>query len=203
MSARPTLILASTSRYRRELLERLEVPFETDAPDFDERSLDGRFGTMDHTAFALEQARGKARSLVGRYPQALILAADQIAIHPGPPERLLTKPGDEATAVEQLMGLAGQTHQLLTGVVLLDARSGVETTTTDLHRLTMRRFDRAEAQAYVGRHRPVDCVGAYRIEDAGIKLFERIEGEDFTGIIGLPLLSVSRLLRAAGVFEAP
>lgn len=199
----PTLVLASTSRYRRALLERLEVPFEAAAPLFDERRLDGAFETMDPGAFALAQAEGKARSLGDRYPRSLVLAADQIAIHPGPPPGLLTKPLDVPTAIEQLVSLAGRTHRLITGVVLLDTETGELVSAIDEHRLTMRAFERDEARRYVERHRPLDCVGAYRIEDAGIKLFDRIEGEDSTGIIGLPLLSVARLLRDKGRLPGP
>ena len=108
-------------------------------------------------------------------------------------------PGREEVAIEHLMALSGRTHHLTTGVVLLPPGGGEPLEAVDEQRLTLRAFDRAEAEAYVRRHRPLECAGSYRIEDAGIKLFERIEGTDTTGIIGLPLLAVSRLLRAAGL----
>lgn len=193
MASGPALVLASTSRWRAELLARLELPFEQAAPRFDERGEDGRFAELGPRAFALHLARGKARSL--DEGEAWILAADQIAVldeADGP--ALLHKPGTEARAVEQLMRLRGRTHRLITAVVL--ARARVEHHEIDEQRLTMRRFERAEAEAYVARHRPVDSVGAYHVEDAGIRLFATIEG-DYTGIIGLPLLAVCRLLRAA------
>jgi septum formation protein len=196
----PGLILASTSRWRAELLARLELPFECVAPSFDERAEDARFAELGPSAFALHLARGKARSIAAQRRDAWILAADQIAVLPGQgtqgPE-LLHKPGSEARAVEQLMRLRGRSHRLITAVVL--ARGEREHHEVDEQRLTMRAFPRAEAEAYVARHRPLDSVGAYHIEDAGIRLFERIEGGDFTGIIGLPLLAVCRLLRAAGL----
>ena len=90
-------------------------------------------------------------------------------------------------------------HRLTTGVVLLHPARGECHEAVDEQRLTLRAFDRAEASAYVSRHRPLECAGSYRIEDAGIKLFERIEGHDHTGIIGLPLLAVCRLLRRVGL----
>jgi septum formation protein len=198
MTGARRLILASTSRYRAMLLARLDVPFDAAAPVFDESAYEYRFESSTDETFALELARGKALSLAPAFEGAFILAADQIAVLPGPPRRLLHKPGTQPDAIEQLMSLAGKTHALTTGVVLLDAATGERHETVDRHRLTMRAFDRAEAEAYVQRHRPLDCVGAYRIEDAGVRLFERFDaqGADFTGIIGLPMLSVCRLLRS-------
>lgn len=193
------LLLASTSRYRRELLERLDVKFETAAPTFDEDAHRGRFDALTDEGFALEMAQGKAESLVDAHPEHVILAADQIAVIPGPPRELLFKPGTEDKAVDQLMRLCGRTHHLTTGVVLLDAETGERRTTVDRQALTMRAFPRSEAEAYVRKYRPLDCVGSFRIEDAGIRLFERIDGQDFTGIIGLPLLAVARLLREHGI----
>jgi septum formation protein len=193
------LVLASTSRYRAELLGRLEIPFETAAPAFDESAHRDSFGALDDEAFALRMAVGKAESLASAFADDWVLAADQIAVLPGPPRRLLEKPGDSHTAVEQLMALAGRTHRLVTGVVVQRGASGERHTAVDVHRLTLRDLPRAEAEDYVRRHQPLDCVGAYRIEDAGIKLFQRIEGADFTGVIGLPLLAVGRLLRQIGL----
>jgi septum formation protein len=191
------LILASTSRWRAELLARLEVPFEQAAPSFDERGEDHRLAELGVDGFALHLARGKARSLAPAHPGAWILAADQLAIldeAEGP--ALLHKPGTAARAVEQLVRLRGRTHRLVTGVVLV--RGDEEHRELDEARLTMRAFARAEAEAYVARHQPVDSAGAYHVEDAGVRLFEAIEG-DYTGIIGLPLLAVCRLLRAASL----
>jgi septum formation protein len=191
------LILASTSRWRLELFARLEVPFTCLAPDYDERAQDHRFPELGPHAFALELARGKARSLMGSHPDAWVLAADQLAILDeldGPV--ILHKPGTEERAIEQLMQLRGRTHRLITGVVLM--RGATEHQEVDEQHLTMRAFERAEAADYVARHRPVESAGSYHIEDAGIRLFERIDG-DHTGIMGLPLLAVCRLLRAAAL----
>lgn len=193
------LVLASTSPYRRALLERLEVPFDVDAPDFDESTTRDRFDALDDEAYALDVARCKAASLAVRHPDAFVLAADQIAVLPGPPRRLLEKPGRDDAAIEQLSLLSGRMHRLVTGVVLASPGGENVRTAVDVHRLTMRPLSRAEIEAYVRRHRPLDCVGAYRIEDAGIKLFARIEGDDHTGIVGLPLIAVCGLLRDAGL----
>jgi septum formation protein len=193
------LVLASGSRSRADLLGRLELPFECDRPDFDEREHDHRFAELGPHEFALLLARGKAQAVAARRPGDWILAADQLAVIDlidEPPE-LLHKPGTEARAIAQLMRLSGRTHRLINALVLLGP-GGFEAHELDEARLTMREFDEAEARAYVGRHRPLESVGAYHIEDAGIRLFEHVEG-DYTGIIGLPLLAVCRLLRAAGL----
>lgn len=190
------LVLASSSRYRAELLARLELPFETCAPEFDERAHDHRFAELGPAHLAELLARGKAESLRERYPNAWILAADQIAVIDG---EQLHKPGSVELAIDQLMVLSGRMHRLVSGIVLLDTSTGACTTMIDEQRMHMRAFDRDEARSYIERWQPLDCVGSYRIEDAGIKLFSRIESEDFTGIIGLPLLAVARLLRSAGL----
>lgn len=190
----PRLVLASTSPYRAELLGRLEVEFDVAAHRYDERAADALFETMAPEDFAARLARGKAESLTQSEPDAWILAADQIAVVDG---ALLTKPGTVEAAVDQLMRLSGRTHQLITGVCLLEASTGRSFEALDRQELTMRQFERDEAHAYVARHLPLDCAGSYRIEDAGIKLFERVVGGDYTGIIGLPLLAVADLLRRA------
>lgn len=196
------LLLASTSRYRRALLERLSIPFDVAAPEFDESAHEGLFSTSTDEAFALHLAEGKARSLVESHPGHLILAADQIATLDVPPRTLLHKPGSVDRAVAQLMTLAGRTHTLTTGIVALDPGSGRLETAVDKQRLTMRSYGETEARAYVEAARPLDCVGAYRVEDAGITLFEDIRADDVTGIIGLPLLHVCRLLRRFGLLAS-
>jgi septum formation protein len=206
MTAAARLVLASTSRYRAELLRRLGVPFVQRAPDLDERAHDAAFATMTAEAFAVRLAELKAERVAaavvddaGVDPGAWVLAADQLAIVPGDPPELLHKPGTEARAIDQLMRLAGREHHLVTGLVLRSVETGRCLRGIDRVALHMRAFGRAEATAYVRAFAPVDCVGSYRIEDAGIRLFRGIEGSaDPTAIIGLPLLIVARLLREAG-----
>ncbi|MFO7562950.1 MAG: nucleoside triphosphate pyrophosphatase [Enhygromyxa sp.] len=195
------LVLASGSRSRAELLARLELPFECERSDFDERAHDHRFAELGPQGFALLLARGKAQAVAARRPGDWILAADQLAVldEPGGQDTtsvLLHKPGTEERAVAQLMRLRGRTHRLVNALVLVGPE--FEAHELDEARLTMREFDEAEARAYVERHRPLGSAGAYHVEDAGIRLFEAIEG-DYTGIIGLPLLAVCRLLRTAGL----
>lgn len=195
--AEPALVLASTSRFRQELLGRLDIPFVGVAHRFDERGADHLFDAMGPADFALHLARGKARSLAPLHPQQFILAADQLAVLDEPEgPALLHKPKTHARAVEQLMRLRGRSHRLVTGVVLL-APGGVERSVLDEQQLTMRSFEREEAAAYVERYEPLESCGSYHIEDAGIRLFERIASQDYTGIIGLPLLAVCGLLRSA------
>ena len=199
MPSEQPLILGSTSAARRTLLNRLEIPFEVASPKFDEAADAERFESLSDAEFALTMARGRAHSLAPRFGDRWILAADQVAVLPGPPRLRLGKPGREEVAVEHLMALAGHTHHLTTGVVLLHPGTGEQREAIDAQTLTMRAFDREEAERYVRRHRPLECAGSYRIEDAGIKLFDCIEGQDYTGIMGLPLLAVGRLLREVGV----
>jgi septum formation protein len=195
------LVLASGSPWRAELLARLDLPFECQPADYDERAHDHRFAELGPEGYALLLATGKAEAVGRARPGDWILAADQIAVLDDPSGPiLLHKPGTEDRAVAQLMRLRGRSHRLLTAVVLRGPSAsgpGFVGHEFDTQTLTMREFPEAEARAYVTRYRPIASVGSYHIEDAGIKLFERIDG-DHTGVMGLPLLAVCRLLRAAG-----
>lgn len=193
------LILASTSRYRRQLLADAGIPHAAVAPDFDERALDHELARRGAEALAVEVARGKARS-VGSIGEGFVLAADQLAVLDGPDDSmtLLTKPADVDAAVAQLMRMAGRSHRLVNGVVLRDPESGQEWTATDVHEVVMAAYDETTARGYVEEFLPLDCVGSYRVEDdAG--LIEGIVGGDMSGVIGLPIPTVLELLGAAGV----
>jgi septum formation protein len=204
VSRAPRLVLASTSRYRAELLARLDLPFATAAPSFEENLAERTAAGESPEAITLALARGKVESVRTAHPAAWILAADQIGVLAEPSGRplMLGKAGSARAAVEQLMSLAGRSHELFTGVVLAPPGGGNPLETVDRQRLTMRAFSRREAERYVDRYRPFDCAGSYRIEDAGIALFERLEVTDCTGIIGLPLIAVARLLRKAGFLSS-
>ncbi len=180
------IVLASTSRYRRELLERLGFPFEAVAPDYGEPPLD-----LPHDEWVSHHAVEKARSLATRFPDALIIGSDQLVSFEN---EVLGKPGDVERAVAQLMCLSGRTHRLLTAVAVLDTRDGRIETALDVHRMRMRPFDRQTAEQVVARDNPVDCAGAYKLESLGIALFASIEGEDDTAVVGLPLLKLLDLL---------
>jgi len=199
MASQRPLVLASTSRYRAALLARLGVPFEQVASHVDERAHDGRWDSDGPVEYALGLARAKARAVAERRGDAWVLGADQVGVLEDRGRAVrLDQPRTPERNVEQLMALSGRTHELVSGIVLLHAASGAEEAHVDRHRLTMRSFTRTEAEAYVARCAPLDCAGGYRIEDAGIALFERIAGDDPTGIEGLPLMAVSRMLRAVG-----
>lgn len=192
MSA-PELVLASTSRYRRALLDRLGVPYRALAPLVDERALEPRGASVEEVVLTL--ARAKADEVAGREPRALVLGSDQAIELDG---EILGKPGTRERAVEQLARLSGRTHRIVTAVALW--RPGGEVHThVDVHRMTMRALDRTALEAYVALEDPVDCAGAYKIESKGLTLFEAVEGRDYTAVIGLPLLAVVTMLEAAGL----
>jgi septum formation protein len=186
------LVLASTSRYRRMLLERLGIAFATVAPTTDEAPLDGEAPAA--TAFRLAEA--KARSVAPAYPDALIIGSDQVADCEGHP---VGKPGTHERAVAQLRELSGQTVIFHTGLAVLDAATGAcQTALVDV-RSTFRWLSHAEIEAYLRREQPYDCAGSVRSEALGIALFESIHSDDPTALIGLPLIRLTTMLRAAGV----
>lgn len=195
------LVLASTSRYRAALLAATGVAFETAAPHVDERALDHRFAELGPEGFALELALRKARSVAAREPDAppdaLVIGGDQVAVlvHTEPPV-LLHQPGTPERAVAQLMEMSGTTHVLVNGLAVIDTATGREHTAVDRQEITMHAFAEGEAQAYVEEFAPLDCAGGYRLEDdAG--LVRAVVGEHRSGVIGLPLPTLGRLLVAA------
>jgi len=190
--ARRQLVLASTSRYRKMLLERLGLPFLAVAPRTDETALPDE--APAGTAFRLAEA--KARSVAGVHPDALIIGSDQVADCDGRP---VGKPGTHEHAVAQLTELSGQTVVFHTGLCLLDSASGqCQSALVDV-RSTFRFLAPEEIEAYLRSERPYDCAGSVRSEALGIALFERIESDDPTALIGLPLIRLTSMLRAAGI----
>ncbi len=190
------IVLASTSRYRRELMDRLGVGYLAVAPPFDEEAARQAEPTLSPEEMARSFARGKAQSLVAAHPDALILGADQV---PALGAARLGKPGTAEAAREQLRLLSGATHRLLTAVALIDARSGRVDELLDVHEMTMWPLDEEEIAAYVARDAPLDCAGSYRVEAGGVALFSAMRGDDWTGIVGLPLTKVVALLRRHGI----
>lgn len=185
------LVLASTSRYRRALLERLGVPFVAVAPHADETALPGE--TPAGTALRL--AIAKARSVAPAHPRALIVGSDQVADCGGEP---VGKPGTYERALAQLGRLSGRTVVFHTGLALLDAATGqCQSELIDV-RSTFRVLSAVEIDAYLRREEPYDCAGAVRSEALGIVLFERIESDDPTALIGLPLIRLAAMLRSVG-----
>jgi septum formation protein len=190
------IILASTSRYRRELIQRLGLAVESVAPLFDEEAAKREATWLPAEEVVAALSRGKARSLAETYPDALIIGSDQAVELDG---ELLGKPGTEEGARAQLKRLAGREHRLLTGVAALHPATDHLEEAIDVHRMAMRALGDDAIEAYVRRDQPLDCAGAYRVESLGVALFERMSGDDFTAIIGLPLTRLVALLECFGV----
>ncbi len=191
-SVRRPLVLASTSRYRRALLERLGLPFTVAAPGMDESAFPGE----TPAATAVRLAEAKARAVAAAHPGALIVGSDQVADCDGEP---VGKPGNHGAAVAQLARLSGRTVTFHTGLAVLDATTGVcQTALVDV-RSTFRQLTAEEIEAYLSREHPYDCAGAVKSEALGIVLFEAIESDDPTALVGLPLIRLTSMLRAAGL----
>jgi septum formation protein len=186
------LVLASTSRYRRELLARLGLPFDVAAPGVDEAALPGEAPRET----ALRLATAKAAAVGPRDAAAGVFGADQVAEHDGV---AIGKPADHADAVRQLRAASGRTLAFHTGVALLDAASGRCRTRLSSVSSTFRALSDDDIARYLASERPYDCAGSVKSEALGITLFERIESDDPTALIGLPLIAVVSLLRAEGV----
>jgi len=186
------LVLASTSSYRRRLLDAAGVAYEARAPSF----VEDHEVALAPDAMAIAFARGKASSLRDAYPDALIVGSDQV---PALGPRILTKPETRERAIEQLVALEGRMHHLHTAIALHDAREAVTTHRLVTHTMQMRPLTRREIEHYVDRDRPFDCAGSYRVEAAGALLFERMNGDDHTAIVGMPLTALCLLLAERGV----
>jgi len=189
---RPGLVLASTSRYRRQLLDRLGLAYVAVSPDADEAPRAGEAPA----ATALRLAEAKARSVAASFPGALIVGSDQVADADG---AAVGKPGGHEAARRQLALLSGRVIVFHTGLALLDTRSGqCQTALVDV-RSRFRTLSGDEIDAYLAREQPWDCAGSVKSEALGIALFDAIESDDPTALIGLPLIRLTSMLRAAGV----
>jgi septum formation protein len=181
------LILASTSESRRSLLEGAGIPFRVEKPDFNEAHPEG----VRPSDLAEALALGKARSVALRFPDALVIGADQVLSCEG---QSLRKPKTEEAAREQLRSLNGKSHLLVTGLAVLCESTHELRVAHDVARLTMRFLGDEEIDRYLATGEWQDCLGAYRVEGAGIKLFQQIEG-DLNAIRGLPLVRLCNALR--------
>lgn len=188
-----TLVLASTSPYRLQLLRQLGLSFQVATPLFEE--------TIDQEIAPELQVKHlalhKAKSLAERFPDALILGADQVFVSGR--GRVLGKPGTAEGAIAQLRDMSGRVHTFYTGVTLFDSRSGESLTDVVTFTVAMRKLSREQIERYVERENPVDCAGSFRIEGLGIALMERLAGDDYTALIGLPLIKVTEMLGYFGV----
>ncbi len=175
------LILASTSIYRKQLLQRLNIPFETVKPTFDEEIYKNQ--GREAAELSLFLAAGKAKSVLQQ--NACVIGSDQVVSFEG---KILGKSHTPDKAFEQIKSMQGKTHELITSTCLIFKNE--EVGWTDKVLLQMRFLTDTEIQNYIAKDKPVDCAGSYKIESFGISLFERIQAEDFTAIQGLPLLKL-------------
>ena len=188
----PTLVLASTSPFRQQLLRRLELPFETAAPEVDESPLPAE--APQHLVARLAEA--KARAARQRFPDALIIGSDQVAVIDGD---VLGKPGTHAGAVAQLHRASGRRVDFLTGLCLFNSRSGQARTVVEPFAVVFRALSDETVQRYLERERPYHCAGSFKSEGLGIALFEKLVGDDPNTLIGLPLIRLVDLLEAEGI----
>ena len=186
------IVLASTSPFRRELLERLGLPFGTADPATDETPLVGE--TPEASALRLSEA--KARAVAARYPEALIIGSDLVATLDG---EIFGKPGSHERAVRQLQTLRGRRVNFFTGLCLLDAITGEAQLRGVPTLVTFRELSDAEIENYLHKERPYNCAGAAKSEGLGIALIAKMEGDDPNALIGLPLIALCDLLRNSNV----
>jgi septum formation protein len=186
------LILASTSISRRELLGRLKIPFQVAAPDIDETSLPGE--SAKQVAWRL--SREKARAVAIHYPNALIIASDQVALLG---EELLGKPLTHENAVRQLRSIRGHSVTFYTALTLLNTRNDEIQTEMEKNCVSFRNFCDDEIESYLHKDQPYHCAGSAKSEGLGIALISRMEGNDPTALIGLPLIHLVSMLKKQGI----
>ncbi len=186
------IVLASTSVYRRELLARLCVPFETAKPGVDEDAYKAE--GLAPRALAERLAHEKSRAVFALHPDAAVIGSDQLVAFEG---GVLGKPGDAETAFRQLRSMAGKTHELITAMTVLHASGRHDH--TDVTRIRLRPLSDDAIRRYVAADKPLDCAGSYKIEALGISLMEKMESDDATAIQGLPLMALCRILNTLGL----
>ena len=192
MPTMPPLILGSTSRYRRELLARLRLPFDVAAPAVDETPWPGE-APAD---LALRLALAKGRDVAARHPGAVVIGADQVCDLDGEP---IGKPGTHARAVDQLTRLSGRMAVFQTALAVLRPATGFERALLAPVRVQFRPLSAAEIEHYLRLEQPYDCAGSAKCETLGIALLEAIHSDDPTALVGLPLIRTAALLREAGI----
>ncbi|WP_348686236.1 Maf family protein [Aeromonas bestiarum] len=186
------LILASTSRYRKALLEKLALPFECAAPEVDESPLPGE----PAEALVARLALAKASAIADRFDQGLIIGSDQVCVCDG---QILGKPGTVEKAVAQLIAAQGRSVTFHTGLCVLDAASGRAEQLVEPFTVHFRTLDEAALRRYVEAELPLDCAGSFKCEGMGIVLFKGLEGRDPNALIGLPLIGLIELLARHGL----
>lgn len=188
----PSIVLASSSPYRRRLLEQLGFPFEWSSPDIDETPCAGETPQL----LVERLAHSKAQALTPRYTQHWIIGSDQVACIDG---QILGKPGDINNARRQLRACSGQSVEFLTGLCLLNSRDGKFKTIVEPFTVVFRNLSDEQIERYLKREQPFDCAGSFKAEGLGIALFDRLEGNDPNALIGLPLIQLVSLLQEADI----
>ncbi len=191
-TVRPPLILGSTSRYRRELLDRLRLPYTVQAPRVDETPLDGE----KPADLALRLALAKARAVAAHFPAAVVIGSDQVADLDGTP---VGKPGTHENAVRQLQSMRGRSVVFQTAVAVVCMTTGFECVQLAPVNVRFRNLSDAEIEHYLRTEQPYDCAGSAKCETLGIALLSAIESDDPTALVGLPLIRTCEMLREAGI----
>ena len=186
-----SIILASSSPYRRRLLERLQLPFRCESPGIDETSLPGEMALDKAHRLALE----KASAVASKFPSDLVIGSDQVAADE---EIVIGKPGNFDTAREQLRASSGRSLSFYTAVALVCRERGLERCHTEPFRVYFRDLEDGAIERYLQRDEPYDCAGSFKWESLGIALFDRMEGDDPTSLEGLPLIALTSMLEQAG-----
>jgi len=186
------LILASSSQYRKMLLQRFGIPFECQSPEVDESPLPGE----SPLALVTRLATLKAESIGKKNPRAIVIGSDQMAVSDG---EIIGKPGNYEVALRQLKGFSGQSVEFLTTVSVQSHHIQFSERYTDITRVRFRTLQQDEIERYLQKEKPFDCAGAFKAESLGIVLFEGITSEDPTALVGLPLIRTAAMLRRAGL----
>jgi septum formation protein len=194
-AAFPQLVLASTSKYRRALLDRLQIPFMVNGSLVDETPLPNE----DVVSLVHRLAKAKAEAVAERYPQAVTIGSDQAAVRG---RVILGKPGTAERCFEQLRDASGQRVLFHTAVHVIDLQNRRHEAHVDTTTVSFRTLSDAEIRSYIERDQPLDCAGGFKVESLGVALFDRVESQDPTALIGLPLIWLSAALRRAG-FQLP
>lgn len=186
------IVLASTSIYRKTLLERLQLPFITHSPNINETPLPNE--TPESLVRRLSYE--KAQAVAVYHPEAVIIGSDQVAVLNG---QIIGKPGSHKAAKDQLQRSSGKTISFLTGLTVFNSATASADTVVDAYEVTFRTLNNTEIESYLLKEKPYDCAGSFKSEGLGIALFEEMKGDDPTSLIGLPLISLTRLLKNVGI----
>jgi MAF protein len=186
------LVLGSSSPFRRALLEKIGLEFETASPDIDESSIQGE--TAEQLVFRLSQL--KAAEIAKSHPEALIIGSDQVAVLDN---TILGKPGNHDKAVEQLRNASGKQVHFLTGLTLLNAKTGHQQTCVEPFTVYFKSLSIKQIEYYLNQEQPYQCAGSFKSEGFGISLFSKLEGDDPNSLIGLPLIKLIEMLMVEGI----